>query len=62
MFVYWNHENTDDLFQIRKGQKIGYIHLCRTQYNCGFVFGHGERAVCDNSNVPVIAYQRHSAL
>ena len=35
---------------------------CRTQYHCCFVFGYGERAVCDNSNVPVIAYQRHSAL
>ena len=45
----------------------GYIYsvnlfVCRTQYHCCFVFGYGERAVCDNSNVPVIAYQRHSAL
>ena len=45
----------------------GYIYsvnlfVYRAQYNCCLVFGYGERAVCDNSNVPVIAYQRHSAL
>lgn len=49
-------------FKFEKGKKSGYIYLCRTQYNCCFVFGYGERAVCDNSNIPVIAYQRHSAL
>ena len=45
----------------------GYIYsvnlfVYRTQYNCCFVFGYGERTVCDNSNIPVIAYQRHFAL
>jgi len=48
--------------KFEKDQKSGHIYLCRTQYNCCFVFGYGERAVCDNSYVPVIAYQRHSAL
>ena len=45
----------------------GYIYsvnlfVYRTQYNCCLVFGYGERAVCDNRNIPVIAYQRHFAL
>ena len=45
----------------------GYIYsvnlfVYRAQYNCCLVFGYGERAVCDNRNIPVIAYQRHSAL
>ena len=38
------------------------VHLWRTQYNCCLVFGYGERTVCDNRNIPVIAYQRHFAL
>lgn len=49
-------------FKYEKSKKSGYIHLCRTQYNCCFVFGYGERTVCGNNNVPVIAYQRHFAL
>ena len=45
----------------------GYIYsvnlfVYRAQYNCCLVFGYGERAVCDNRNIPVIAYQRHFAL
>lgn len=41
----------------------GYIYsvnlfVYRAQYNCCLVFGYGERAVCDNRNIPVIAYQR----
>ena len=49
-------------FKFEKDRKSGYIHLCRTQYNCCFVFDDDERAVCDNSNVPVIAYQRRFAI
>ena len=45
----------------------GYIYsvnlfVYMAQYNCCLVFGYGERAVCDNRNIPVIAYQRHFAL
>ena len=45
----------------------GYIYsvnlfVYMAQYNCCLVFGYGERAVCDNRNIPVLAYQRHFAL
>ena len=36
--------------------QLNYRFVCRTQYNCCFVFGYGKRAVCDNRNVLIIVY------
>ena len=58
----WNCENTDELFQIRKRKKDAHSIICRNQYYRGFVFGHGERTICDNRYIPAAARQRLPAL
>lgn len=49
-------------FKFEKDKKAVTFISVGLSINCCFVFDDDERAVCDNSNVPVIAYQRRFAI